>query len=223
MPGCIKYADALPCGAPDSGFGINSVMNHDIHPPVDQLVPWPAHHRKAWPAMPAHESPPLSVRIVDPVASSRPSSPGSPATQSPRPSVQLPSRVTSQLGLDPKSQSKAAPKDEQTGRNLAWYAGYGSRAVLEHRWFSWIRPKLEWTSLKPVIRCAVAVSSKCNGSSFNMTLQAWVGWVIQLIEPSQAALGQAACSYRFAFFADASLCPHRRIHPSTTSTCHTSF
>lgn len=31
--------------------------------------------------------------------------------------------------------------------------------LLAHRWFNWIPPKLTWTSMKPVIRCALSVRS----------------------------------------------------------------
>jgi hypothetical protein len=31
--------------------------------------------------------------------------------------------------------------------------------IIAHRWFAWITPKLNWQSCKPVIRCALAVST----------------------------------------------------------------
>lgn len=32
------------------------------------------------------------------------------------------------------------------------------KKILGHRWFGWIGPRLTWGKLKPVIRCAIAVS-----------------------------------------------------------------
>ncbi|KAL7419840.1 hypothetical protein Q5752_005756 [Cryptotrichosporon argae] len=49
--------------------------------------------------------------------------------------------------------------------------------VVTHEWISWIPPRWSWRSWQPVIRCAVA---------------AWIGLVVQLIHPSELALGNAA-------------------------------
>lgn len=104
--------------------------------------------------MPVHESPPPSVRIIEPFSPSRPSTSSSPSGQ---PSFQLPSRVASQLGLDPKVESP--DRDiRPSGQGLAYWAGYGWGAILKLGAFNWITPRLKWPLLKPVIRCSVAVS-----------------------------------------------------------------
>ncbi|ORX36432.1 hypothetical protein BD324DRAFT_580777 [Kockovaella imperatae] len=50
-------------------------------------------------------------------------------------------------------------------------------AIIGHRWFSWIPSRLTLAHFKPVARCAIA---------------AWIGLLLQLIRPTEAALGYAA-------------------------------
>lgn len=109
--------------------------------------------------MPTHESPPPSIRGFRPTTRSRATTPVS-RPDTPRASVQQPSDSSSRWGLDgsredtQKHVNFEVPKEKGT----AWYAGFGAAKILEHRWFGWIRPKLKWTFLQPVIRCSVAVS-----------------------------------------------------------------
>nr|ODN98654.1 hypothetical protein L204_02618 [Cryptococcus depauperatus CBS 7855] len=49
--------------------------------------------------------------------------------------------------------------------------------LLAHRWFKWIRPKLTWGQLKPVVRTAIS---------------SWIGLVLLLIVPVERALGYGA-------------------------------
>nr|ODN87215.1 hypothetical protein L203_03487 [Cryptococcus depauperatus CBS 7841] len=52
-----------------------------------------------------------------------------------------------------------------------------SQKLLAHRWFKWIRPKLTWGQLKPVVRTAIS---------------SWIGLVLLLIVPVERALGYGA-------------------------------
>lgn len=103
--------------------------------------------------MPTHESPPPSIRGIIPEGPSRAPTPVSGA-QTPRPSALHSSRSSSRWALDNPKKEVTFKKEKGT----AWYAGFGAARVLEHRWFSWIKPKLKWKFLKPVVRCAIAVS-----------------------------------------------------------------
>lgn len=64
-----------------------------------------------------------------------------------------------------------------------------------HRWVSWIKPRLTWPHLRPVVRSAVAVRDDrlIMGRSRAEFCQAWIGLLLQLIHPTERALGQAAC------------------------------
>ena len=68
------------------------------------------------------------------------------------------------------------------------------KQILKHRWFVWVPKKLTWPAFKPVIRCAVAVRSTMRLTrQIALTAQAWLGLIVQLILPSERALGYAAC------------------------------
>nr|XP_031859088.1 uncharacterized protein CI109_005438 [Kwoniella shandongensis]KAA5526160.1 hypothetical protein CI109_005438 [Kwoniella shandongensis] len=55
-----------------------------------------------------------------------------------------------------------------------------ARKVVGHRWFAWIKPKLTWGGLKPVIRGYVS---------------SWLGLVLLLIVPVERAMGYAALGF----------------------------
>lgn len=117
--------------------------------------------RPTLPLFGTHESPPPSIRGFRPTTRSRATTPVS-RPETPRPSVQLPSGSSSRWGLDGSRDDtqKHVNFDVPKEKGTAWYAGFGAAKVLEHRWFAWIKPKLNWTFLQPVIRCSVAVSSQ---------------------------------------------------------------
>ncbi|WVQ94336.1 hypothetical protein IAU59_001415 [Kwoniella sp. CBS 9459] len=52
-----------------------------------------------------------------------------------------------------------------------------AKKILGHRWFAWVKPKLTWGNMKPVLR-----------GSFS----SWVGLVLLLIVPVERAMGNAA-------------------------------
>ncbi|KIR40091.1 hypothetical protein I307_04809 [Cryptococcus deuterogattii 99/473] len=80
------------------------------------------------------------------------------------------------------AENKGSGDDEQINEKtrsekLRILAGLRLKKILGHRWFCWIGPKLTWGKLKPVIRCAIA---------------AWLGLVLLVIVPVEAAMGNGA-------------------------------
>lgn len=175
--------------------------------------------------MPAHESPPPTARIDDPVPLSRPSTPDSSPSRSRRVSYDVPSRVASQLGLEPEPKTTVDADTPKTP-NAAAFAGSIVDRLLAHRWNSWIAPRLKWPLLKPVIRCAIAVSSKyhcCNFTPLTNPRLGLAGSSNSFI-PVKLPLGKLLVSHPSKpIRAKSSLCPYCRLYPAAASTCCTVF
>lgn len=130
-------------------------------------------------------------------APSRPYGPQSTTNPSPTSTLdQQPARPLPQDGLN-----KDTPPSPFKQRFWKALAGNGVIVI------EWIPDKLNWTSLKPIIRCSLAVSHEASSclrraeahraslppsSSLLLHLQAWIGLLLILIGPSQRSLGQAS-------------------------------
>ncbi len=119
--------------------------------------------------MPTEDTPAPAIHVISsgPASSqtSRPSHSDSPRLPSSRsPSTQSPDedhRAESKRKIDRVSFATAKMKHESPvssshGVDMAASAVFG--LIMRHRWFAWISAKLSWSHMKPVIRCALAVS-----------------------------------------------------------------
>ena len=124
--------------------------------------------------MPVHTEPPPRIELstftsprpganVDdtPLPSPAASASGSASSHEEAPSSG--SRSRSERHAAPKASVKLVVPDEHGGKSSGWSglreaASKALGLVTGHRWFSWVGPKLHWTPLKPVIRCATVVS-----------------------------------------------------------------
>lgn len=88
-------------------------------------------------------------------------------------------------------EKRSSVRPEQTSVKVAIPTLFSR--IMNHRWFVWIPAKLTWGHMKPVIRCATAVSRNQKVASFADSNKAWLGLLVQLILPSERAMGYAAC------------------------------
>ena len=135
--------------------------------------------------MPLHGDSALHVQIVSPEDNPSSVTSGTSGSSAGPPFGSIaepPTRSTDQADTSAVKPEASRPKATWSTQLLL--------SVLRHRWFSWIPKKLTWAAMKPVIRCATAVSLEIVGRSL---FQAWIGLLVQLILPSERALGYAAC------------------------------